>query len=141
MCIYNNSQFLAYYVCIKINHEMRKCRHDYVNILSTLSDFIREEDMDGLRKYFRSEILPMQDSMQMNAIKINGLENLHIREIKGLLTSIIPIILLKLIVGISIFSIGSGTSILIRILFSCACNIFVVSSPLISRKLKCQRLI
>ena len=43
--------------------------------------------MNGLRKYFRSEILPMQDSMQMNAIKINGLENLHIREIKGLLTT------------------------------------------------------
>ncbi|PHK48690.1 quorum-sensing sensor histidine kinase AgrC [Staphylococcus edaphicus] len=71
----------------KINHEMRKFRHDYVNILSTLSDFIREEDMDGLRDYFRSEILPMQDSMQMNAIKINGLENLHVREIKGLLTT------------------------------------------------------
>ena len=34
----------------KINHEMRKFRHDYVNILSTLSDFIREEDMNGLRK-------------------------------------------------------------------------------------------
>ncbi|WP_436861215.1 quorum-sensing sensor histidine kinase AgrC [Staphylococcus caeli] len=71
----------------KINNEMRKFRHDYVNILSTLSDFIREEDMEGLRKYFRSEILPMQDSMQMNAIKINGIENLHVREVKGLLTT------------------------------------------------------
>lgn len=66
----------------KINHEMRKFRHDYVNILSTLSDFIREEDMEGLRDYFHSEILPMQDSMQMNAIKINGIENLKVREIK-----------------------------------------------------------
>ncbi|PTI08819.1 accessory regulator AgrC [Staphylococcus xylosus] len=71
----------------KINKEMRKFRHDYVNILSTLSDFIREEDMEGLRDYFHSEILPMQDSMQMNAIKINGIENLHVREIKGLLTT------------------------------------------------------
>ena len=71
----------------KINHEMRKFRHDYVNILSTLSDFIREEDMEGLRDYFHSEILPMQDSMQMNAIKINGIENLHVHEIKGLLTT------------------------------------------------------
>ncbi|MGY0412825.1 quorum-sensing sensor histidine kinase AgrC [Staphylococcus sp. mip270_02] len=71
----------------KINNEMRKFRHDYVNILSTLSDFIREEDMEGLRDYFHSEILPMQDSMQMNAIKINGIENLHVREIKGLLTT------------------------------------------------------
>lgn len=71
----------------KINHEMRKFRHDYVNILSTLSDFIREEDMEGLRDYFHSEILPMQDSMQMNAIKINGIENLKVLEIKGLLTT------------------------------------------------------
>lgn len=32
-----------------INNEMRKFRHDYVNILSTLSDFIREDDMQGLK--------------------------------------------------------------------------------------------
>lgn len=51
------------------------------------SDFIREEDMEGLSDYFHSEILPMQDSMQMNAIKINGIENLQVREIKGLLTT------------------------------------------------------
>ena len=71
----------------KINHEMRKFRHDYVNILSTMSDFIREDDMEGLNQYFHEEILPMQDSMQMNAIKINGIENLKVREIKGLLTT------------------------------------------------------
>ncbi|MCD8910648.1 quorum-sensing sensor histidine kinase AgrC [Staphylococcus gallinarum] len=70
-----------------INNEMRKFRHDYVNILSTMSEFIRENDMDGLKKYFNEEILPMQDSMQMNAIKINGIENLKVREIKGLLTT------------------------------------------------------
>ncbi|WP_398574332.1 quorum-sensing sensor histidine kinase AgrC [Staphylococcus equorum] len=71
----------------KINHEMRKFRHDYVNILSTMSDFIRKNDMEGLDQYFHEEILPMQDSMQMNAIKINGIENLKVREIKGLLTT------------------------------------------------------
>ncbi|MDW5471134.1 quorum-sensing sensor histidine kinase AgrC [Staphylococcus equorum] len=71
----------------KINHEMRKFRHDYVNILSTMSDFIREDDMEGLNQYFHEEILPMQDSMQMNAIKINGIENLKVRETKGLLTT------------------------------------------------------
>ncbi|MCG7339927.1 GHKL domain-containing protein [Staphylococcus sp. ACRSN] len=70
-----------------INNEMRKFRHDYVNILSTMSEFIRENDMEGLKKYFHEEILPMQDSMQMNAIKINGIENLKVREIKGLLTT------------------------------------------------------
>lgn len=52
-----------------------------------MSDFIRENDMEGLDQYFHEEILPMQDSMQMNAIKINGIENLKVREIKGLLTT------------------------------------------------------
>ncbi|MFH4935913.1 quorum-sensing sensor histidine kinase AgrC [Staphylococcus cohnii] len=71
----------------KINNEMRKFRHDYVNILSTLSDYIRENDMEGLRKYFNEEIIPMQDNMQMKTLKINGIENLKVREIKGLLTT------------------------------------------------------
>ena len=71
----------------QINNEMRKFRHDYVNILSTMSDYIRENDMEGLRNYFANEILPMQDSMQMNAVKINGIENLKLREIKGLVTT------------------------------------------------------
>src|SRR5699024_2760378 len=71
----------------KINNEMRKFRHDYVNILSTLSDYIREDDMEGLRKYFNEEIIPMQDNMQMKTLKINGIENLKVREIKGLITT------------------------------------------------------
>lgn len=71
----------------KINNEMRKFRHDYVNILSTLSDYIREDDMEGLRKYFNEEIMPMQDNMQMKTLKINGIENLKVREIKGLITT------------------------------------------------------
>lgn len=71
----------------KINNEMRKFRHDYVNILSTLSDYIRENDMEGLRKYFNEEIIPMQDNMQMKTLKINGIENLIVREIKGLITT------------------------------------------------------
>ncbi|EOB7473028.1 GHKL domain-containing protein [Staphylococcus aureus] len=33
-----------------INNEMRKFRHDYVNILTTLSEYIREDDMPGLRE-------------------------------------------------------------------------------------------
>ncbi|MDU1765272.1 MAG: GHKL domain-containing protein [Staphylococcus epidermidis] len=46
-----------------INNEMRKFRHDYVNILTTLSDYIRED------------------------IKMNGIEKLKVREIKGLITT------------------------------------------------------
>ncbi|EHJ07215.1 quorum-sensing sensor histidine kinase AgrC [Staphylococcus simiae] len=70
-----------------INNEMRKFRHDYINILSTLSEYIREDDMPGLRRYFNQNIVPMKDNIQMNAIKLNGIENLKIREIKGLITA------------------------------------------------------
>ncbi|MCE5039078.1 GHKL domain-containing protein [Staphylococcus auricularis] len=70
-----------------INHEMRKFRHDYVNILTTLSEFIRDDDMPGLREYFNKEIMPIQDSLQTKSIKINGIDNLKVREIKGLVTT------------------------------------------------------
>lgn len=67
-----------------INNEMRKFRHDYVNILTTMSEYIRENDMDGLKTYFNDNIVPMKDNLQMNSIKINGTDNLKVRAIKGL---------------------------------------------------------
>ena len=42
-----------------INNEMRKFRHDYVNILTTMSEYIRENDMDGLKTYFNDNIVPV----------------------------------------------------------------------------------
>lgn len=70
-----------------INNEMRKFRHDYVNILTTMSEYIRENDMDGLKTYFNDNIVPMKDILQMNSIKINGTDNLKVRAIKGLITT------------------------------------------------------
>lgn len=70
-----------------INNEMRKFRHDYVNILTTMSEYIREDDMTGLRQYFNENIVPMKDNLQMKSIKINGTENLKVRAIKGLVTT------------------------------------------------------
>lgn len=70
-----------------INNEMRKFRHDYVNILTTMSEYIRENDMDGLKTYFNDNIVPMKDNLQMNSIKIIGTDNLKVRAIKGLVTT------------------------------------------------------
>lgn len=70
-----------------INNEMRKFRHDYVNILTILSDYIREDDMPGLRKYFDEHIVPMKDKLKTRSIKMNGIEKLKVREIKGLITT------------------------------------------------------
>lgn len=70
-----------------INNEMRKFRHDYVNILSTLSEFIHEDDMPGLKRYFNEQIVPLKDNMKTRLIKLNGIEKLKVREIKGLITT------------------------------------------------------
>lgn len=70
-----------------INNEMRKFRHDYVNILSTMSEYIRENDMNGLKHYFENNILSIKDNLEMNSIKLNGTDNLKVRAIKGLITT------------------------------------------------------
>ncbi|AYU55674.1 quorum-sensing sensor histidine kinase AgrC [Staphylococcus debuckii] len=71
----------------KINNDMRKFRHDYVNILLSMSEFIRDDDMEGLKTYFDKNITPLKDNIQTKSFKINGIEHLQIRELKGLLTS------------------------------------------------------
>nr|WP_233443939.1 GHKL domain-containing protein [Staphylococcus piscifermentans] len=71
----------------KINNDMRKFRHDYVNILLSMSEFIRDDDMEGLKTYFDNNITPLKDNIQTKSFKINGIEHLQIRELKGLLTS------------------------------------------------------
>ncbi|KKB24655.1 quorum-sensing sensor histidine kinase AgrC [Staphylococcus carnosus] len=71
----------------KINNDMRKFRHDYINILLSMSEYIRDDDMPGLKSYFDKNIVPLKDSIQTNSFKINGIERLKIRELKGLLTT------------------------------------------------------
>ena len=48
---------------------MRKFRHDYVNIPHHSSDYIREDDMPGLRKYFNENIVPMKDKLKLALLK------------------------------------------------------------------------
>ncbi|KOR12273.1 histidine kinase [Staphylococcus carnosus] len=71
----------------KINNDMRKFRHDYINILLSMSEYIRDDYMPGLKSYFDKNIVPLKDSIQTNSFKINGIERLKIRELKGLLTT------------------------------------------------------
>lgn len=71
----------------KINNKMRKFRHDYINILSTMSEYLREDDLEGLKTYYHEKISPLKNNFEMNTIKLNGIDKLKIREIKGLLTT------------------------------------------------------
>ncbi len=67
--------------------DMQKFRHDYINILSTMSEYIREKDVESLDRYFNDKIMPISQGMRSNNYKLGALKNLKIQEVKGILSS------------------------------------------------------
>lgn len=65
--------------------EMKAFQHDYKNIMSTMSGYIRENQMDKLRDFFREKIqaAPGNSEMQMKAWQ--SLRNIGPMELKGFL--------------------------------------------------------
>lgn len=68
----------------KIYDDMRVFKHDYINILSTLSYYIEEENIDELKEYFSENIIPLSSQIQNNNHKIGLLKNIKDEDIKGL---------------------------------------------------------
>ena len=71
----------------QINQDMRKFKHDYVNILSSLRTFIDDKNYDGLHTYFYDHILEASHHEQLNQQAMMMLNNLKINSLKGLLTT------------------------------------------------------
>lgn len=66
---------------------LRSFKHDYVNILTSLSGYIESGDMDALREYFEAKILPTQNLIAQGDYKLNQLGNIAVVEIKSLLSA------------------------------------------------------
>lgn len=71
----------------QVNQDMRKFKHDYINILSTLRIYIDEKNYDGLHTYFYDHILETNYQEQLNQQAMMMLNNLKINSLKGLLTT------------------------------------------------------
>lgn len=67
--------------------DMRKFRHDYINVLNSISGYLDENDIEGLKEYFYKDIYEIDESMNKNKFKLGLLNNIRIMEIKGLLSS------------------------------------------------------
>lgn len=67
--------------------EMRGFKHDYINILSTMADYIKNKDIDGLEKHFNENIFPLSNEMKVRDSKFNLLKNIKIPEIKGIISA------------------------------------------------------
>ncbi len=65
--------------------QMRSFKHDYINILATLDCYIEQRDLDGLREYFHTKIIPTGKQFSSDNTSFGQLANIHILELKCLL--------------------------------------------------------
>jgi len=65
--------------------EMRKFKHDYQNILSSLDSFVVEEDFQGLKSYYLEKIKVTSDIMNEHLFQLEALSKIEVREIKSIL--------------------------------------------------------
>ena len=65
---------------------LRSFKHDYVNILLSLSGYIEAGDMDRLKYFFESKIFPTKNLITKGDYKLNQLSNIGVLEIKSLLS-------------------------------------------------------
>lgn len=66
---------------------LRSFKHDYVNILLSISGYIENGDMDELKKFFEDKIFPTKNLIDQGDYKLNQLSNIGVLEIKSLLSA------------------------------------------------------
>lgn len=66
---------------------LRSFKHDYSNIMLSMSGYIEANDMEGLREYFEKEILPTGKNISKNTAHINQLMNIKTTELKSIISA------------------------------------------------------
>ncbi|WP_460645281.1 sensor histidine kinase [Lacrimispora brassicae] len=66
---------------------MRKFKHDYMNILSTLSGYLKEDNIESLKEYYCERILPISRAFTESDTKLGNLSNIKNTALKSLLSS------------------------------------------------------
>ncbi|MCI9079607.1 MAG: GHKL domain-containing protein [Lachnospiraceae bacterium] len=64
---------------------LRSFKHDYINILLSMSGYIENGDIDELKNYFEDKIFPTKNLIDQGDYKLNQLSNIGVLEIKSLL--------------------------------------------------------
>lgn len=67
--------------------EMRKFRHDYQNILTSLEGYLKKKDYDSLENYFFTNIKPTGRQIDHYNFELRDISNLHLDDIKSILTA------------------------------------------------------
>ena len=66
---------------------LRSFKHDYNNVMLSMSGFIENDDMEGLRDFFDNKVAPINKQLTKNAAHLNQLMNIKIPELKSLISA------------------------------------------------------
>lgn len=81
-------QFLDYMQALaRVNEDMQKFRHDYLNILVSMRGYIDAENMEGLSNYFYTAILPAEQQTFIRNQMLGKLERIGMLEVKSVIAS------------------------------------------------------
>lgn len=69
----------------ELYNSLRTFKHDYKNILTSMSLYISEKDMDGQEEYFKKTVLPTDLIINNNEFSIASLQYVEVKELKALL--------------------------------------------------------
>lgn len=70
----------------ELYNNIRSFKHDYINILTSISTYLDEKRYDDLKNYFETEILATKKILNHNADTLNRLMHIKQLEIKSLLS-------------------------------------------------------
>lgn len=70
-----------------LSDDLRKFKHDYMNILNAMGIYIESNDIDGLKKFYKEELLPESKKIMVNDTTPYLLKNMKINLLKGLISS------------------------------------------------------
>lgn len=81
-------EFKSYVASLEeINRDIRKFKHDYMNVLTSMRHFIDSKNYSELETYFYRHILQTEKNEQAHEMAFSMLNCLHIASLKGLLTT------------------------------------------------------
>lgn len=66
---------------------LRRFKHDYINIFTTMSGYIADGDLAALKEYFQQKITPLSRNLSESDHKLNDLKHISCRELKSILSS------------------------------------------------------
>lgn len=66
--------------------QLRKVKHNYVNIITTSLLFLEDKEYEGLKKYYTESLKLVNEGLDFDELRINDIQNIKNSALKGIIT-------------------------------------------------------